>query len=230
VVSQNFHRRHLTPEHKRELIAAFADWSKSDRAIATELKTNKNLVGKVRKTVEGKKTSTVPGGTVEKRTGKDGKVRKQPAKKQKAAKPGPVVAVTATASPSTEQQPAATRGGVDGGAQAPVLAFHDLDGILQALTNRSNGAPKADRIDDAQRILKALRITAQDLMPPGTGQPPRRTAPAKTQTKIEAYRCDRTIDAFDEFEGTKIEPSPAPVAPAAAATADGYSDAPKEAA
>jgi hypothetical protein len=94
----NINRRHLTAEQKRDLIAKLADWSKSDRAIAADLKTNKNLVGKVRKTLprwaqmekektaEQKKVSTVPGGTVEKRTGKDGKVRKQPvAKKQKAA-------------------------------------------------------------------------------------------------------------------------------------------------
>jgi hypothetical protein len=99
VVSLNFHHRHLSPENRRALIAAFADWSKSDRAIAAELKTNKNLVGKVRKTVEGrkgsattvpdgtveKKKATVPPGTVERRVGKDGKARKQPARKQKAA-------------------------------------------------------------------------------------------------------------------------------------------------
>jgi hypothetical protein len=82
VVSQNFARRHLTPEHKRILVARFADWSKSDRAIAEQLKTNKNTVARIRKAAEQKKASTVPTGTVEKkRTGKDGKVRKQPAKK-----------------------------------------------------------------------------------------------------------------------------------------------------
>jgi hypothetical protein len=104
VVSQNFARRHMTPENKRILIAALADWSKSDRAIAGQTKTNRNLVGKVRKeveekeaaaeqkkatvtgvTVEGEKATVTPGTVKKKRTGKDGKVRKQPVKKQKAA-------------------------------------------------------------------------------------------------------------------------------------------------
>jgi hypothetical protein len=88
VVSQNFHRRHLTPEDKRALIAAFADWSKSDRAIAADLKTSKNTIARVRKAEEKKRAATGPGGPVEKkRTGKDGKVRKQPAVKKAAGKP-----------------------------------------------------------------------------------------------------------------------------------------------
>ena len=80
VISANIHRRHLTAEQKRELILKCADWSKSDRAIAAEMKTNKNTVGRLRKKVEQK--ATVPTGTVEKRVGKDGKARKQPAKKK----------------------------------------------------------------------------------------------------------------------------------------------------
>jgi hypothetical protein len=82
VVSQNFHRRHLTPEHKHALIEALADWSKSDRAIAGQLKTSKDTIRRVRKAVEKKKPSTGAGAPVEKkRTGKDGKARKQPARK-----------------------------------------------------------------------------------------------------------------------------------------------------
>ena len=97
VVSLNFHHRHLDPEHKRILIAAFADWSKSDRVIAGQLKTSKDTVRRVRKAVEKKnKPATGAGAPVEKRTGKDGKARKQPAKKAaaevKAAKPEPTAA------------------------------------------------------------------------------------------------------------------------------------------
>jgi hypothetical protein len=72
VISQNFTRRHLTPEQKHDLIIKFADWSKSDRAIAAEMKTNKNTVGRLRKKATG------PTGTVGKRVGKDGRTRSQP--------------------------------------------------------------------------------------------------------------------------------------------------------
>jgi ParB-like chromosome segregation protein Spo0J len=77
VISANIHRRHLPPEQRRDLIVRFADWTKSDRAIAADMKTNKNTVGRLRKKAE----ATVPTGTVDKRTGADGKARKQPAKK-----------------------------------------------------------------------------------------------------------------------------------------------------
>jgi hypothetical protein len=36
--------------------------------------------------------------------------------------------------------------------------------------------------------LKALRLTARDLIAPETGQPPQQAAPT--------YRCDKTIEAF----------------------------------
>src|SRR5262245_17371938 len=91
VISANIHRRHLTAEQKRDLILKCADWSKSDCAIAAEMKTNKNTVGRLRKEAEQK--ATVPTGTVEKRVGKDGKARQQPAKKtvvKKVAPPTPV--------------------------------------------------------------------------------------------------------------------------------------------
>src|SRR5262249_50453242 len=79
VISANIHRRHLTDEQRRELILKFADWTKSDRAIAADMKTNKNTVGRLRKKAE----ATVPTGTVKKRVGRDGKVRKQPVKKKR---------------------------------------------------------------------------------------------------------------------------------------------------
>jgi hypothetical protein len=83
VVSQNFARRHLSPEHKRALIAAFADWSKSDRAIAKVVKADKNTVAKVRKEKEGRGEIH----HVDKRT--DTKGRKQPAVKKGKPKPAP---------------------------------------------------------------------------------------------------------------------------------------------
>ena len=87
VISKNIRRRHLTDEQRRDLILKYADWSKSDRAIAAEMKTNKNTVGRLRKKVEQK--ATVPTGTVEKRVGADGKTRKLPAKKKTAEQKSP---------------------------------------------------------------------------------------------------------------------------------------------
>jgi ParB-like chromosome segregation protein Spo0J len=82
VISLNIQRRHLSAEQKREMIAKLADWSRSDRAIADEFKTNRNTAGRVRKEVEKKSGVTVV--TPEKRIGKDGKkqLAKKPTKPQ----------------------------------------------------------------------------------------------------------------------------------------------------
>ena len=83
VISANIHRRHLTAEQRRDLIAKVLQASpeKSDRAIADQMKVDKNVVSRVRQKVEA--TGAVA--PVEKRTGKDGRARKQPEKKQKTA-------------------------------------------------------------------------------------------------------------------------------------------------
>ena len=54
VISANFHRRHLTAEQKRELIATViqADPSKSDRQIAEMVKASPTTVGTVRAEME----------------------------------------------------------------------------------------------------------------------------------------------------------------------------------
>jgi hypothetical protein len=79
VLSANIHRRHLTAEQKREIIAGLlkADPTKSDRQIAETVKASPSTVGTVRHEME----STVqPGQLPPKRVGKDGKSRKQPAR------------------------------------------------------------------------------------------------------------------------------------------------------
>jgi hypothetical protein len=76
------HRRHLTVEQKRDVIAALlkANPTKSDRTIAKQAMTHHHAVAKVRLEEEGRGNIS----HVEKRT--DSKGRKQPAKRQKAAK------------------------------------------------------------------------------------------------------------------------------------------------
>jgi hypothetical protein len=78
VISANIHRRHLTAEQKRELIAKIikATPEKSDRQIAETVKASPTTVGTVRA-----KMSTVQIGQLPKRVGKDGKARKRPTNK-----------------------------------------------------------------------------------------------------------------------------------------------------
>jgi hypothetical protein len=78
IISANIHRRHLKPEQRSELIKKVLglDPARSDRAIATDLKVDKNVVSRARRQLE----ATGAAAPVEKRTGKDGKARKQPAR------------------------------------------------------------------------------------------------------------------------------------------------------
>src|SRR6516162_6688355 len=79
VISANIHRRHLTAEQRRALIAKLlkATPEKSDRQIAQTVKASPTTVGSVRAEME----STVQVGQLDKRVGKDGKARKQPTRK-----------------------------------------------------------------------------------------------------------------------------------------------------
>jgi len=75
VISMNIHRRHLTAEKKRELLAELLKTNPqaSDRAIATHAKVSPTTVADVRKT-------TVQPGQLQTRKGLDGKMRKAPRK------------------------------------------------------------------------------------------------------------------------------------------------------
>jgi ParB-like chromosome segregation protein Spo0J len=77
VISKNIHRRHLTADQKRDLIAKLlkAAPEKSDRQIAKAVKASPTFVGKVR----AEKEATGDVSTVDTRT--DTKGRKQPAKR-----------------------------------------------------------------------------------------------------------------------------------------------------
>ena len=81
VISANIHRRHLSPEQRREIIAALlkAEPTKSDRTIAGTANVDHKTVGAVREQLEGR--GEIP--HVETTTDKVG--RKQP--KKRSAKP-----------------------------------------------------------------------------------------------------------------------------------------------
>ena len=77
VISRNIHRRHLTHDQKREMIAALlkATPERSNRQIARDVKVDDKTVGTVRKAMEA--TAEIP--QLDKTTGEDGKAR--PAKR-----------------------------------------------------------------------------------------------------------------------------------------------------
>jgi hypothetical protein len=83
IISANIHRRHLTAERKRDLIAKVlkADPNKSDRQISEMVKADHKTVGGVRAQQE----ATGEISPVEKRVGKDRKTRKRPTKQPKRA-------------------------------------------------------------------------------------------------------------------------------------------------
>jgi ParB-like chromosome segregation protein Spo0J len=80
VISANLHRRHLTSEQKRDLIAKVlkAKPEASNRQIAKQVKAHHTTVGTVRAEME----STGEISQLDKTTGADGKKRKKPAKKR----------------------------------------------------------------------------------------------------------------------------------------------------
>jgi transposase-like protein len=79
VLSLNAHRRNLTPEKKRELIAKLlkANPDQSNRSIAKQVNVDHHKVAKVRQRLE----ATGEVSPVEKTVGADGKARNQPSKK-----------------------------------------------------------------------------------------------------------------------------------------------------
>jgi ParB-like chromosome segregation protein Spo0J len=91
VVSANVHRRHLTAEQRRELIANLlkATPEKSNRQIAETVKASHATVGAVRAEMQ----STGQIDQLTKTVGKDGKARKQPARKPAAKDPHVAAAV-----------------------------------------------------------------------------------------------------------------------------------------
>jgi ParB-like chromosome segregation protein Spo0J len=92
VISANVHRRHLTGEQKRDVIAALlkTEPARSDRQIAKIAKVDNKTVASVRAQKEA--TEEIP--QLKNRVGKDGKARKQPARKDRAKTRGTLEVAT----------------------------------------------------------------------------------------------------------------------------------------
>ena len=92
IISQNVHRRHLTPEQRQAHLEAviIANPEKSDREIAREAKLpDHKKVGRARRRLE----STGAVAPVAKRTGKDNRVRAVPRAKPAATHESPLTSV-----------------------------------------------------------------------------------------------------------------------------------------
>jgi hypothetical protein len=128
--SFNAHRRHLTPEQKRERIEALlkSNPERSDREIAKELDTNHKIVGRTRKRMES--TGTVS--QLPKRIGQDGKARKQPAATP--VKLSVVKAVDTAVVAKPAKTAAAARGDIGPASSGEVAR---LEALVEELRNKN---------------------------------------------------------------------------------------------
>jgi hypothetical protein len=132
VVSANIHRRHLTIEQKRDLIAKLlkADSGKSDRQIAETVKASPTFVGKVR----AEKEATGDVSTVD--TRRDSKGRQQPARKKRKTK-------TTTKPPAVP--PADVQAIRDNAEVETETETKELGGGAAECRRRNHRAPRQDR-------------------------------------------------------------------------------------
>jgi hypothetical protein len=103
-LSLNVHRRHLTAEQRRELIAKVlkAKPEASNRLIAKQVKADDKTVASVRSVLES--TAEIP--QLKKTKGKDGKARPVKAKKKSTIPPVPPVPIKAATVTAPEAKPA----------------------------------------------------------------------------------------------------------------------------
>jgi hypothetical protein len=106
IVSKNLHRRHLTTEQKRELIAKLlkAKPEQSNRQIAKQVKADDKTVAKVRTELES--TAEIP--QLKKTKGKDGKARPVKAKKKSISITDPAIKAAIDAEPEVKPALAVT--------------------------------------------------------------------------------------------------------------------------
>jgi hypothetical protein len=151
VISANLHRRHLSAQKKRELIALLlkANPERSDRAIAADVHVDHKTVAAVRH--EGESSGDFP--RFEKRTGADGKERKQPTLKLLPS-PAPKSKPKAPA-PSKATKPASLARDEEIVALVPMLHRHWVD--IPALL--AEAIPVAKRVAFVQSVAGKLGVS-----------------------------------------------------------------------
>jgi hypothetical protein len=198
VISANIHRRHLTTDQKRDLIAKLlkANPEKSDRSIAKVAKVSHVTVAKARKDAEA------TGQTVQlkQRIGGDGKARKQPATKQ--AQQSPVLDVQPRAAKPTEAGEDVTASELEAAFAAKQRDI-DIDG-LAALQCAWDATPQSMRQQFAEanavelrQILEIVAKKARDIAADRAFARSQATSPASTleYPDLPAF-CDRSIKAI----------------------------------
>jgi hypothetical protein len=183
VVSANLHRRHLTLEQKRELIAKLlkAKPKASDRQIGAMAKADGKTVAKVRGELEGR--AEIPHD--EKRT--DSKGRKQPARKPKAAN-----------KPKLEQKPRIESQGIisvdDRKAQIAALDGND------ATANNPKAEPEPEPYSALVVRLAEFRSTIWLFCNDASNWPPM----PKNTAKRRDDAISRLMSAFRDLENVAI--------------------------
>ena len=153
VISANVHRRHLTPEQKREVIAKAlkAQPEKSNREIARQVKDDHHKVGSVRRKLE----ATGEVSPVEKTTGADGKARTTAPKKKRRHIEDHLAETTARAAVTNADAP------------APARQQADPDDLISQFTAevRSGGLDLAKQIEPTQRprLIERLREVTDEI-------------------------------------------------------------------
>jgi hypothetical protein len=146
VISANIHRRHLSPDQRREVIATplKADPSKSNRQVADTVKASHHTVGAVRNELE----ATGQVAQLDKTTGADGKTRKRKGGKTK-GKGGKAITYQEVIDGKTARN------------AYHVLEEHLLD-ALQEINDRSS----FDHADEyAQATIQKLQDKLREMQP-----------------------------------------------------------------
>jgi ParB-like chromosome segregation protein Spo0J len=181
VISANLHRRHLTAEDRRKVIAGLlkADPTRSNSAIAKLAKVSDKTAGAVRDKLVA--TSEIP--RLAKTVGADGKAR--PARK--VTKEGQVRAprdrgsLTTSSSPVSRSGQAfhATGGPTSAGPSLAVVLHGRVPETLENLVRWLNderrviaGLPLRKRVIISRGYLSALGVTLADLLPVATDPKP----------------------------------------------------------
>jgi hypothetical protein len=183
-LSLNAHRRHLTPELKRERIVAVlkANPELSNRQVAIVAKADHKTVARIR--TEKESTGEIP--QLQKTIGADGKARKQPRRKSAAAKSKP------TSEPVSDIRSKSTLANGQSADRAPVLNIVATqpppDPLIKptAHSSRGSGSSTTSAAELAVRLLI-------DLLAHGTKADPVKVAEL-LRKKLRPEQIDPLVD------------------------------------
>jgi hypothetical protein len=157
VLAANVHRRHLTGEQKRELIAKIlkAKPEESNRKIAKQTKADDKTVAKVRRKLES--TSEIP--KLDKITGADGKKRKSRSPRPRAEKKPEPVEHRITASPEISMEHRQAENARLDDEQAPDEVDKRIICVMNTIIKHAEGLTDGDTKRFFMDLSDAPRMT-----------------------------------------------------------------------